>query len=477
VSHDFHEVQRGLVTKLPEAMKLRTRLNLVVAGLSAAFVSVVLIAEVRRARVSIDEEITAANRVAAQVLGHVASQGAPGTTASLTGFLDELGRVRANELTLLSPSGATLYRSPPSEWKPGRDAPAWFARLLMPDARRETYALADGGSLIVEAEASRAVLDAWDAFLRLLLTGIAMLIVATGAAFWLVGRALAPFPVIADGLSRIQSGDLKFRLPPLRGAEAGVMGDAFNAMAAAVEDKVKAERQAREAETRLEERREFGRLIEQRIDEERRLIAHELHDEFSQSVTGIRSLALAIANRSSDADARNRDAADRISDTARLIADEAARLYDAMHGLIPRLEPVDFDELNLGEALENFAATWRKRAPEVAIRFEYGVHCDLGQRVMLTIYRVVQEGLVNALRHGAPTAVDIAVATEQDRIVVSVIDDGSGLPENWSRPGHFGLRGLRSRVENLLGRLTVENRAPQGVALRAEIPLETGDRA
>jgi two-component system sensor histidine kinase UhpB len=463
--------------KLPNSMKLRTRLNLIVAGLSAAFVSVVLVAEVRRARVSISEEITAANRVAVQVLGHVAAQEAPENTASLTAFLDELGRVRANDLTLISPGGTTLYRSPPSEWKPGRDAPDWFAALLMPEVSRETYTLADGGSLIIEAESSRAVLDAWDAFLRLLLTGIAMLVVATGAAFWLVGRALAPFPVIANGLSRIQSGDLQFRLPPLDGAEAGVMRDAFNAMAAAVEDKVRAERQAREAETRLEERREFGRLIEQRIDEERRLIAHELHDEFSQSVTGIRSLALAIANRGDDSKARTGSTDDRTSETARLIADEAGRLYDAMHGLIPRLEPVDFDELNLGEALENFITTWRKRAHEVEIRCDYDVRCDLGQSVTLTIYRIVQEGLINALRHGNPAEVDIRVATEADRIVISIVDDGSGLPENWSRPGHFGLRGLKSRVENLGGRFTVENREPHGVALRAEIPLETGDGA
>ena len=54
---------------------------------------------------------------------------------------------------------------------------------------------------------------------------------------------------------------------------------------------------ALEAETRLEERREMACLVEQRVEEERRLIAHELHDEFGQSVTAIRSLALAIATQ------------------------------------------------------------------------------------------------------------------------------------------------------------------------------------
>ena len=66
-------------------------------------------------------------------------------------------------------------------------------------------------------------------------------------------------------------------------------------MAEAVQDKVQAERKAHEAEARLDERREMALLVEQRVEEERRLIAHELHDEFGQSVTAIRSLAMAIA--------------------------------------------------------------------------------------------------------------------------------------------------------------------------------------
>src|SRR5208282_3161480 len=159
-----------------------------------------------------------------------------------------------------------------------------------------------------------------------------MFIVINALAFWSVARALKPFPIIAEALNRIQQGSLSHRLPPLPGDEASTIGVAFNRMAQAVEDKVQAERQARDAEAKLEERREMSSLADQRVEEERRLIAHELHDEFGQSVTAIRSLALAIAARAGE-----RDAA--IGDTARLISDEAARLYDAMHSLIPRLAP------------------------------------------------------------------------------------------------------------------------------------------
>lgn len=444
-------------------MKLRTRLNLVVAGLSAAFVVVLLAAEIRTQRASVSEEITAANRVAAQLLGHLASV-YPQADTDLLAFLHELGRVRAQNIAVLAADGSVLYSSPPSAWKVGRDAPEWFSWMLTPPVDRQVFPLAGGGQLVVEADASRAVLDSWDAFVWLVTVAVIMLLVANGLAFWSVGRALKPFPVIAEGLARVQRGDLGFRLPALAGAEAAVIGEAFNDMVQAVEDKVAAERKARDAETRLEERRELGQLIEQRLEEERRLIAHELHDEFSQSVTAIRSFAVAIGTRTAHGDTE-------VAGTAKLIADEAARLYDAMHGLIPRLEPLTLDSLGLAETLENLVRDWQSRRPDVALSIEYDVTCTLGHSVTLTIYRIVQEGLINALRHARASCIAIGVRADAERIVVSVADDGVGLPAEWCGPGHFGLRGLAARVESLNGTFGVANRGPRGVLLTAEIPL------
>jgi two-component system sensor histidine kinase UhpB len=488
-------------------MTLRTRLNLVVAGLSAAFVAVLLIAEVQSARVSIREEITAANRVAAQLLGHLASLHAfDERPDALVAFLDELGRVRAHDITLLGADGDVLYRSPASTWKVGREAPAWFARLLAPKAMRQRFEVAGGAVLLLETDASRAVLDGWDAFVWLGTIAAVMLFVMNGGAFWLVRRTLEPIPVIVDGLARIRGGELGFRLPKLSGSEARAIGEAFNSMAQAVEDKVGAERKAREAELRLEERRELGRLIEQRIEEERRLIAHELHDEFSQSVTAIRSLALAIAVRAEAEPGARAEAepgaraeaepgalqtmpsatqgapqtravrptahsARQTTETARLIADEAARLYDAMHGLIPRLEPLTLDTLGLGETLENLVRDWQRRCPSVALSLHCEIRVDLGNSVALTIYRIVQEGLINALRHARPTCIEIDVRADDERAVVTVADDGVGLPDDWARPGRFGLRGLAERTEGLSGRFEVRRREPRGVRLAAEIPL------
>ncbi len=450
-------------------MRLRTRLNLVVAGLSAAFVTVLIAAEIESNRASVREEIEAANGVASHLLGRLASiysnVGGPDLVLQ---FLEELGRVRANEVTLMSANDEVLYRSPRATYKAGREAPAWFTHLMAPQVTRVTLPLHGGVRLVIDAQPSRAVLDAWDNVTQLTIVGVVMLVIVNGLAFWSVARALRPFPIIALGLERIQQGELTYRLPPLDGAEARTIGGAFNRMAQAVEDKVRAERQARDAEARLEERREMASLADQRVEEERRLIAHELHDEFGQSVTAIRSLALAIATQ-----AGSRDAA--TGDIARLISDEAARLYDAMHGLIPRLAPLSLDTVGLTATLKNLTRDWRRRYPAMSLSLHLELPPELAPDVTLAVYRVVQEGVTNALRHAHASRIDVdvrgvAVPGAADAIRVTVADDGLGLPPDWSKPGHFGLRGLTDRVQQVGGTFHIGNHAGGGAELTAMIP-------
>jgi two-component system, NarL family, sensor histidine kinase UhpB len=444
-------------------MKLRTHLHLVLTGVTLVFVAALVADELRDARSSVREEIEAANRVAAQIVGNlVLAYAANGGTVAVADMLQQLGHVRANDLTLRDPSGNVLYRSPPPVYKAGREAPRWFAHLLAPQPARQVFTLEDGAQVVIEAQPSRAILDAWDDLTRLLAIAAVLLIALSALAFWLMDRALAPFPVIAQGLERLERGELAYRLPQLPGAEAHAIGAAFNRMAQAVEGKVHAEREAREARTRLEERRELALLIEQSLEEERRLIAHELHDEFGQSVTAIRSLAMAIAARSTESPSVS---------AARLINEEAARLYDAMHGLIPRLAPLSLDSLGLAESLERLVRDWQRRHPTPKLSLQHELPTELGASATLAAYRVVQEGLVNALRHARASRVMIDVRANGASMVVSVTDDGVGLPEQWSRPGHFGLRGLAERVEHLGGTVAVSNREPHGVSLTAEIPL------
>ena len=457
----FMSVPAGLSSILP-VMKLRTHVNLIVASLSAAFFLVVTWVEFDITRRSVAEEMTGANIVAVRLLEGVVDIYENAGERPFRLFLQHLGRLRAHEIWLEAANGVEIYRSPPSPYKVGRDAPQWFSALLMPQMPARTFTVGRGAKLHLEADASRAILDGWDHLVRLTAYGAIAFAVLNGLVFWLVGRAVAPWPVIASGLSRVERGDLAYRLPPLRGHEARSIAAAFNRMAPAIQEKLDSERKARDAEERLQERRELGQLIEQRLDEERRLIARELHDEFAQSVTAIRSLAVVITTQE--------PVQSGSVQAAQLIATEAARLYDAMHGLIPRLAPLSIDTLDLADTLEGFVRDWQHRHPDITFTLRHDVPTALGASMSLAVYRVVQESVINAVRHARPSTIAVSVDCTT-HLLVKVVDDGIGLPADWARPGHFGLRGLRERVTQLGGELQLLNRQPHGTAVIADIPL------
>jgi two-component system, NarL family, sensor histidine kinase UhpB len=143
-----------------------------------------------------------------------------------------------------------------------------------------------------------------------------------------------------------------------------------------------------------------------------------------------------------------------------------------MHGLIPRLAPLSLDALGLAATLEGLVRDSQRRHPSVALSLRHELPVDLGPSITLAIYRVVQEGLINALRHAEASRVDITVLCDPKRIVATVTDDGVGLSAEWARPGHFGLRGLADRVQQLGGMFTIGNHDGRGVRLSADIPLD-----
>jgi two-component system sensor histidine kinase UhpB len=142
-----------------------------------------------------------------------------------------------------------------------------------------------------------------------------------------------------------------------------------------------------------------------------------------------------------------------------------------MHGLIPRLTPLSLDTLGLAATLESLVRDWQRRHPAIALSLRQELPMELGPSINLAIYRVVQEGLINALRHAQAARVDIAVQCDATRITATVIDDGVGLAADWARPGHFGLRGLADRVRQLGGTFAIGNHDGRGVKLAADIPL------
>lgn len=448
-------------------MTLRLKINLIVGALTVLFVVIVIGQQLRNTRDSVNEEIVAANRVAAQLLSRTAWRYAAQGTPAMLAFLQGIGRIRANDVTLFDADGRTLYQSPPSPYKAGRDAPDWFSRIVSPPPSEQAIEFPDG-RLVVRANASRAVLDAWDDLKWLAAISLAMLVLVNVLVFAAVGRAARPFGRIVDALGELERGRFDVALPTLPGREAAAIGAAFNRMVARLQANLETERRALRAETQLSDSRELTRWIDGRLEQERRLIARELHDELGQSVTAMRSIATAIAQRSADAETAG---------AARLIADEASRLYDAMHGMIPRLAPLVLDRFGLADALADLVERTRRSQPAVAIELQVDTgSAPLAPEAALALYRAAQEGLTNALRHGAPAHVAVSIEPADGGLRLSVTDDGRGLPagQGGGAPagpaGHHGLRWLAERVHGLGGRIELGPAGERGARLVVQLP-------
>ena len=401
-------------------MPLRLQINLIIAAMLLAFAALLAGLQLNNTSRGVREEIGGSNLVAIQVLSQVEATSREGGLPAMLGFLQALGRIRGNEIELYGEDGTLLYRSPPPRYKAGRDAPQWYARLVAPPLKSRDIVLPHG-RVVVRPDPSRAILDGWDDFVPLLLTLLVGALVANGLAHWLVGRALRPFQQLSGGLHAIALGDYATRLPALPGREARGLGEAFNSMAQSVQDGMLAREKARAATVALAENRELTQVIQTRIEEVRRQIARELHDDLGQQLTAIKSLGFAISHRAQGQDMR-------IAESARMVVECADAMYESVHQMVGQLRPPALDRFGLADALQDLVEQAGTQHPGVHIQLQMDGGLDAVRGELATaVYRIAQESVTNALRHAQAQLIALHVRMQPQQITLEVRDDGRGL--------------------------------------------------
>ena len=354
-------------------------------------------------------------------------------------------------LALLNEKGRAIVTSSPAA--PLRPAPGWFAALIAPAplSARIPIALPHYPCvLLLRSESRNEVAEMWvlarDAFTAMLIfSAVSLLLV------WIVaGRALRFMGGLQGGLGTVSRGDYAARLAVEGPPEFAALARGFNHMAA-----------------RLAAYAENTRRLEQQIlsvqEEERAGIARDLHDEVGPYLFAIQV----------DADALAASGAGR--ERAAAIRDAAQHIQRVVKALLRQLRPVGSLDFGLEAAIADTIAFWSRRHP--AIRFEPDVAADTGldRRGEEAVFRIVQESLSNAVRHGKPHRIRVTVARQADGVRVEVDDDGAGLAQAADGPGHvhmghMGLSGMAERVAALGGRFRVDGLAEGGVRVSAFLP-------
>jgi two-component system, NarL family, sensor histidine kinase UhpB len=216
-------------------MSLRFSINLLITLIMLLFALAGAAMLLDSTRTQIREEMHAGTAVTVQLLSGVARniRMVPDLQAQqrlLLEFLDQLGRVRANEIRFFSHQGTQLYGSPPSTYKTGRDAPNWYSNLVTPKGEPVRLTL-PAGELQILPNASRAALDAWDDLKRIGWIFLGFFVLVNSVVFWFVGRALKPVNTILQGLSQMQAGNFNARLPQFPLQEMSAISTTFNRMA------------------------------------------------------------------------------------------------------------------------------------------------------------------------------------------------------------------------------------------------------
>ncbi len=354
---------------------------------------------------------------------------------------------------LCAPDGKMLAQSkllPPED-----PAPDWFYRLVTSPPPRKLLSLPEPlrpfGSLTLQADPHNEVAEAWsDTRLTLVIMAVFFSTVLA-LAFATIRAALAPLRDVCAALERIGSGDYKARIDPAIAHELAPLRQGFNGMAA-----------------RLEEMGVQNRTLNEQImtlqEEERAELARDLHDDVAPFLFAVGADAAMIREFLA------KDAFQEVGPRAEAIADAVKHMQRHVKDVLRRLAPGALLDLGLAGAIENLTGFWKTRRPLVAFSVEVTGE-PLDPPLDAVAFRVVQESISNAIRHGQPRTIDVVIDVEEEAATIVVEDDGIGFPSGSPTMG-FGLTGMQERVRSADGTLKVRNRAKgQGVIVEAMLPL------
>ena len=568
-------------------MTLRLRLNILISMIMMLFIIVLSIVLILASKQSIEEGVEGANKVTLQLLDSVIMSSVQNpewgdTHMVMQRFLEDLGHVRSNRISLYDLQGNLLYKSPPSTYRLNTSPPAWFVRFLAPPPDVSSR-LIRFGRLILETNPVGTIKEAWVEMSRLFYIAIIFLVALNIFVYFLLGKWLQPINPMLRAIEKMGSGMLDIRLPQFQLPEFNSISNNFNKMGSSLEENIKENQRlasiaeqtadaiimhdknlkisfwnhsaetifgykrsevigksaglivpeklkkefldnlsnikkrqsinnyetkrltkkgdlidvsisasplidkktkkvvgdivsmrdisekilAKQSQKELRQNRELTAIIQGHIEDERRSLARELHDELGQYVSAVKIFAQNIINRSKGKD---KD----IEESALSVTSAANQIYDGMHSIIRQLRPGSLDNLGLSETIKDMASNWRSQHPSIQIDLFVGKNLDhLGEAININIYRIIQEAMNNCLKHARAHNISINLDHKDKYLTLIFNDDGVGFDTSiLTKSKQFGLIGMQERVKSLSGMFSIKSIPTKGTLINISIPLD-----
>jgi two-component system sensor histidine kinase UhpB len=446
-------------------MYLRTRLLLGIAVVTSVALAISIGYPLSSVGADVSRETEASTQVA--VLLHAIDSSivdAPDLPTARSGAADIIRRsepLRHIKVDLLDGTGNVLAMSPTDQPQGGR-----LARMLLSSATNVTlsYELLYRGEPLGRLRLlTNPLSEITEIEKRLFrdLTLLTLTIVAMAASiYFIVRRGLLPVGQIHAALTRLEAGDLDTRLPRFRLKDLDDLSKRFNHCAAAMQEAAV-------------QRRELTRRLIDVEEAERKRLARELHDELGQSLTAIKVDAAYIAREAAGVSAK-------IETCARGVENVASDIMEIIRGMLARLRPHGLETVGLRDTVQELVNGWQAR---VADKFRCKLHFAgpvnaLPADLNITVYRLIQECLTNAVRYSRARNIDIHLTVETEspgakpqRVALSVQESEMAAEGPQFRASGSGLLGMRERVQSHGGELRVDTGPSGGMSLQAWMPV------
>lgn len=262
---------------------------------------------------------------------------------------------------------------------------------------------------------------------------------------WMLQRRFGPLEHLIDRIEQIDPAEpASFEVVADPVAEIDRLAESFRRLLRRVDD----------------ERRRSGKLVLRAQEEERRRVARDLHDEVNQALAAILLRLEALAH----------DAPPELAGDVVELKRLASQAMDELLTLARQLRPAALDDHGLVPAIESQLRVFTERTGIAARLSTEGNPGRLDEDQQTALYRVTQEALVNAGRHGAASRVQVELSTLDRGTELRVRDDGGGFePRALSHAG-LGLEGMAERARLVGGELDVRSSPGAGTEITMRLP-------
>lgn len=213
----------------------------------------------------------------------------------------------------------------------------------------------------------------------------------------------------------------------------------------------------------MQERERLEKEILEISEREQRRIGHDLHDSLCQHLAATAMAGQVLGEKLA---ARSSPETADAWQIVRLVEDSIVLTRNLAHGI----SPVEMEKEGLITALREFAAN-------ISQLFKVGCIFDNESAPMIEdaatathLYRIAQEAVNNAIRHGKPKQIVICLANQKQHVELTIEDDGAGLPEDWQKNRGLGTRMMAHRAAIIGGKFSIEPNPTGGTFVKCSIP-------